>query len=246
MVDKLRQLREPAAIIVELVVLANIVVGGVRVAQVARDAGLLEGMRAVGGGFMGVASLLCLVLAVAACVAVEPPTPHAKAITTAGLVLAVVGAVVSLVFLVAGLFASQPGALGAALEAVGGLTDLALKGLAAYLLWYFLRALALRRPAARPLPVEPPAQTAATDDEPRQMPTWKTDQAAGMRWNTAAEAARGGHPVAADPDAALAELAPSPAAQRTGVQPVAQEALDGPPAKADPGLWRAPSQGPSE
>lgn len=242
MMDKLRAAREPVAVIVELALAANLVAGIINVVLGSRTAGWLESMRAVGGGFMGISSLLVLMLAVAACSLIAPVTAHSRHIAVAGFLLAAVGALLALVFLVAGLFASQPGALGAALEAIGGLTDLTIKALAAFCLLYLARI----SPNMQPPRLEKTSPPTEPGEEKRTMPTWGRDQAVGARWNTAAEAARGARPtsaadeVTAPNSVAVPELKPRPSSQVSGVQPVAPDALDGPPAQADPGLWKRP------
>ncbi|MHB1008941.1 MAG: hypothetical protein ACYC1E_06860 [Propionibacteriaceae bacterium] len=196
MIDRIKALREHATIVAIIVVLVGIAVTTGRIATDLRSYPLPQVLRGVSGLYGLVDALVLTVLALA-CVLVTPRTRHAEQLTLSAAILVWLGAVVGLVFLVVSLVGAGEGSLSQILESIGGLTDIALRALMGY-------ALVLgRRVAAAPdtPPVVPPSDATVAGAEPGPaegavadpgaLPAWHPDEAAGVVWRSAADAARG-------------------------------------------------------
>ncbi len=191
MIDRIKAFREPATIVAIVVVLVGIATTSGRIATDLRTYPLAQVLRGVTGLYGLVDALVLTVLALA-CVLVGPQTRHARQLTLAASLLLWLGAVVGLVFLVLSLLAAGEGSVSRILESIGGLTDIVLRGLMGYVLLLGRRvaegsgALPEAVPAT-PVPEvsEPPA------DEPSSRPIWQADEATGVVWRSASDAASG-------------------------------------------------------
>lgn len=189
MIDRIKGFREPATVIALVVVLAGIAITSGRIATGLQDFPLAQVLRGVSGLYGLVDALVLTVLALA-CVLVRPQTRHAIQVTLAAAALIWFGAIVGLVFLGVSLFAGGEGSIARVLESIGGLTDIALRVMMGYAL-VLARRVALEsanqpEAAAVPVPLEPPAP-----EDAGQRPTWQSDEATGVVWRSAADAASG-------------------------------------------------------
>jgi hypothetical protein len=189
-IDRIKSYREPATVVALVVVLLGIAITSGRIASGLQDLPLAQVLRGVSGLYGLVDALVLTVLALT-CVLVRPQTRHAVQVTLAAAALIWLGAVVGLVFLFVSLFAAGEGSVARVLESIGGLTDIALRVLMGYAL-VLSRRVALES-ASPATPVLEPAQPvpAAAPDDPARRPTWQSDQATGVVWRSAADAASG-------------------------------------------------------
>lgn len=235
--EHLKHYREHAATLVLVVVAINIVAAVGQVVVRSLHGPVTTAMLSQSWGFMGLASVILVALAAFACCLSDPPTKHARAIGLASAMLVTIGVVLQAVFLLVGLFASAT-LFASFLEAIGGITEVVLKGGVAYLLWHLV--------GRSPRPV-----TAGTLDQPVALPgavTTAAEQAVGARWDSAQAAAQGAqatwgggsgtwNPKAAPTQPAALEPAPTP--QRGAVVVSGDPAaLEGPAAKASSDLWK--------
>jgi hypothetical protein len=131
MIDRIKAFREPATIVAIIVVLVGIAATSGRIATDLHTYPLAQVLRGVSGLYGLVDALVLTVLALA-CVLVTPKTRHAEQLTLGAALLLWLGAVVGLVFLVVSLLAAGEGSWSRILESIGGLTDIALRGLMGY------------------------------------------------------------------------------------------------------------------
>lgn len=240
LLERVKQLREPVAVIVEIVVAINLILGILHVALPRDELRLTARMKAEGGLALGLISLLVLLAAVGACVLVLPTTKHARVLAFLGAGLAGVATVFALVNLIGGIVDGEQGWLGIALEALGGLLDVALKVMTAWLLFVMAR----RLPHLKEILVARPAQEIL---ESTAEPAWAPREAAGVRWNSAREAATAYMPPASSTSHSAStagslvpadSAAPASASQLPSAQPPTADVLSGPAAKASADLWR--------
>ncbi len=232
----LKRFREPAAWIGLAVIAINIAVSVLRMVQRAGESSLLNAMRSEGGSVMGIVALVFVLILVGACVLWPEPSKHAHIIAVVAAVIVIIGTVLTLANLVAGIMISR--GFGAFLEIIGGGTDLALKVVIAVLFMYFSRRL---QRGMTPLGTAAPDQQETVSTVPRS--------AAGARWGSAADALAGQQAQWGDqiPGAgwnrsgstAQAELTQAPAAPAKQTEVVQPAAAEGPAATASRGLWEA-------
>jgi len=191
MIDRIKAFREPATTVAILVVLLGIAVTSGRIASELHTFPLTQVLRGVIGLYGLVDGLVLTVLALS-CVLVTPKTRHAEQATMAAAVLLWLGAAAGLVFLVISLFAAGEGSVSRVLDSVGGLTDVALRGLMGYVL------LLARRVAVTPaasaegaLTTPAPDVEESPQDGPSGRPVWQPDEATGVVWRRASDAASG-------------------------------------------------------
>lgn len=191
MIDRVKAFREPAAFVAIVVVLVGIAVTSGRIATGLHSYPLAQVLQGVSGLYGLVEALVLTVLALS-CVLVAPTTRHAAQVVLAASLLVWLGALVGLGFLVVSLLAAGETSLSRVLESIGGLTDIALRVLMGYVL------LLARRVAVSPASdVETPPATPATpveaapEDAQSSRPIWEPDEATGVVWRSASEAARG-------------------------------------------------------
>lgn len=192
MIDTIRRFREGAAWLVLALVVGQIVFGIVRVIinLTTTDFTVGQSFQLVGVGVMGLTSALMVLAAVAVCAFLDPPSPNSALITKSAAILISVGTLLTLVFLVIGVTATAGGAIGVAVEMLGGLTDVALKTLVAGALWVLLRARrreSVGSPQAANTPSAQPSAPAVTSQQPVVPP----EAATGVVWKSAGDAARG-------------------------------------------------------
>jgi hypothetical protein len=193
MIDRIKAFREPATVVAIVVVLVGIAVTSGRIATDLHTYPLAQVLLGV-NGLYGLIDALVLTVLTLACVLVGPQTRHAPQFTLVAALLLWLGAVVGLVFLVVSLLAAGEGSWSRFLEAVGGLTDIALRGLMGYVLILAQRVatttVAASAPTSTVLPSGTPALEAPPEDSSRR-PTWQPDEATGVVWRSAADAASG-------------------------------------------------------
>lgn len=178
MIQYAKQLRSPAmvAVLIVLAVYAGLSVGqfvvlvggGAALAQAAQDAGSSS------------PSLVWVFLAVAlalTCLFIEPRTKRASALITAGAVVMTVIAVEALALWVFGLIG--PSSVGKVLGAVGGIMETLVKAACAVVLWR------LRPARGGASSGQPPAGGRGQD------PLWRAEEAVGLQWARAGDAASG-------------------------------------------------------
>lgn len=189
MIENLKRIREPLTWAVLAIVAANLVLGVVQVVlHMRQNPDIFAAFAEAGGSLLNVSLLIALVALVCTCFFITPATPHALLVTMVAAVVTTIGVLLTLISTVLGLVASV-NTVSAVLEIIGGLLDLALKALAAGVLWVLIRGVHAGRidtaAAAAPRNTEPlpPASTPAT--------TWQRDEAAGAVWRTAEDAATG-------------------------------------------------------
>lgn len=188
MIDRIKGFREPATIVALVVVLVGIAITSGRIASGLQDYPLPQVLRGVSGLYGLVDALVLTVLALS-CVLVRPQTRHAVQLSLAAAALVWLGAVVGLVFLGVSLFAGGGGSLARVLESIGGLTDIALRVMMGYAL-VLSRRVAAESAERSATPVLAPVEPAAVEIPGRQ-PTWQSDEATGVVWRSAADAASG-------------------------------------------------------
>ncbi len=188
MIDRVKSFREPATIIAIVVVLVGIAVTSGRIATGLQDFPLAQVLRGISGPYGLVDALVLTVLALS-CAVVRPVTRHAAQITLAASLLLWLGVLAGLAFLVISMFAAGEGSFSRVLESIGGLTDIALRVLMAYALVLARRVVAEPQPATAASVEEAPAQGVVED--PTRRPTWQSDEATGVVWRSAADAASG-------------------------------------------------------
>ena len=187
MIDRIKAFREPATIVAIVVVLVGIAITSARIATELRTYPLAEVLRGVSGLYGLVDALVLTVLALA-CVLVGPQTRHAAPLAFAASLLLWLGAAVGLVFLLISLLSAGEESWSRFLESIGGLTDIALRVLMGYVLVLARRvatgAVSTPTPSATPVPDAPEADSV-------RRPTWQPDEATGVVWRSAADAASG-------------------------------------------------------
>lgn len=196
MIDRIKALREHATVVAIIVVLVGIAVTTGRIATDLRTYPLPQVLRGVSGLYGLVDALVLTVLALA-CVLVSPPTRHAEQLTVSAAILLWLGAAVGLAFLVVSLVGTGEGSLSRILESIGGLTDIALRALMGYALVLGRRVAAA--PGTPPVAAASVATVAGPDPgpadgaraDPGALPAWHPDEAAGVVWRSAADAASG-------------------------------------------------------
>ncbi len=221
----LRRWRQPVAITLLVATAVRLLAGIVAVALLSSDEGygsfataaLFEGSRAAD------TLLLLATAAAAACCLLSPPTRSARTLGALALVETVAAILVALVF---GLMGLASEAVGRGIQFVQLLATLALPALAAVLLLSLLRsatgtsvARAEHDRAPAVAPGEQPGPTSATPPAlpPALPPGWQPEQATGMVWQTAGEAAAGAPPTGWPPPDQAAHPA---AGEAAGWQPI--------------------------
>lgn len=236
----LRRFRQPAAVIILVLIVANMAMSIWAMLRRMPNMSLLETMRFEAGATMSLVYIIMALLVIGSCILWEPATKHASALAWTAGFLVVLGTLIALANMVAGLMLSR-GVL-AFFEFVGGFTDVVIKAIAAFIFLYLARR--MRRTGTGSAA---PVQRETID------PVTPPEQASGARWGSAAaaasgaqaqwggQAAAGWNPRAAHQPAAVGpapEQAPPPAPEPVPeATTIHAGALDGPPAKASRDLW---------
>lgn len=186
MIDKLKRFREPAAIVALLVVLLECGTTIARFVIETRNTPLTTVMRGTTGLF-GLVDGMVLTALVLACVMVAPVTRRAKRLTFVSALVMAVGALTGVVLLVGALL-DPAGWFSRVLESLGGIADIVFKGLFAWLLWNGFRAVA---ESASQTSVPVVADHTLVPPDPSRTPVWSADQATGVVWSRAGDAASG-------------------------------------------------------
>lgn len=197
--DVLRRWRQPVAVILLVASGVRLLAGVLAVPVLASsDAwGSVATAALILGRYAADPLLLVATAAAAAWCLTSPPTAGARTIAAVAVVELLAAVLVSLVF---GLMGLTSDAVGRGIEFVQLLAALSVPALAAVLLLALLRAVPagstagasaepppeLAQPAVMPGPAPPP---------PALPPSWQPDQATGMVWQTAGEAAAGAPPT---------------------------------------------------
>ena len=197
--ENLRRWREPVAV-------ALLIASGVRLLAGIVAVPVLASTQAYGSfavsalfGAAGVADTVLLLAAAASAAAClfAPPTPHGRTIAAVAVIETVAAILVSLAFGLMGLTAD---AVGRGVEVVQLLAALVLPSVAVVLLLGLLRgvpvAVSAPIPGADPAAVPPPSTLPSTPEPAQPLPPslppgWQPEQATGMVWTTAGEAAAG-------------------------------------------------------
>lgn len=192
MIDRIKAFREPATIVAVVVVLVGIATTSGRIATDLRTYPLAVVLQGISGLYGLVDALVLTVLALA-CVLVGPQTRHARQLTLVASLLLWFGAAVGLVFLVVSLLAAGEGSLSRILESIGGLTDIALRALMGYVLLLGRRVAEGSAPTPGAAPATPaaPEVTEPPVQEATSRPIWQPDEATGVVWRSASDAASG-------------------------------------------------------
>lgn len=190
MIDRVKAFREPATMVAIVVVLVGIAVTSGRIATDLQTSPLAQVLRVVTGLYGLVDGLVLTVLALS-CVLVAPKTRHASQLTLGAAVLLWLGAASGLVFLVITL-AARESSLSRVLDSVGGLTDVALRGLMGYALLLAHRvAVAPEAPTEATRTTPAPGAAESPPEELASRPIWQPDEATGVVWRSASDAASG-------------------------------------------------------
>ena len=193
--ERVQRWREPAVVVVGVVVLVRLVLlAGAALSAVRTTGGITPEVVNLAGRQLGEPTLYVVLAALVLACHLRPATPHARTLTVLALVISALGLLLAIGLAVLG--APDPAAPRSGLE----LAD-RLAGAVVPLLAVVLLGLLATRP--RPAPAEQPALTesaaepaAAPEPEPpapdpELQPTWAPDVASGAAWTTAGEAASG-------------------------------------------------------
>lgn len=184
MIEKLKGRRELLAWILMGLIVLGMAVALWRLISSLWVMSVFAAFQVVGIAWLNIALALLLVLVVLSCSFVAPATPRAVPITRLATVLLVLGAALTLVSALMGMWASAMVA-GTVLDLVGGLLDTAVKAVMAAVLWSVLRGIRGGRLVAAPA-ADTPGSAPLADSVAAP-----ADPSAGTVWWTAADAAAG-------------------------------------------------------
>ncbi len=214
MIDKLKRFREPATVVALVVLLFECGATAFRFAVEARGTALTTVMRGTTGLF-GLVDAMVLTALALSCVMVVPVTRHAKQLTLVSAIVMAVGAVTGLLLL-AGALMDPAGWFSRFLESLGGFADIVFKALFAWLLWHGYRAVVESEAEAQVVPPVVAGHLPVPPD-PTRGPTWSADQATGVVWRRAGDAATGA--AAATYDTAGKGWTPAEVAELPAIRP---------------------------
>lgn len=252
MIDYAKRLRGPGLVAVLVVLVAYLVLAVVQfVILVNRGTALAMAAQLAGSATPSLIWVFVTLALALACVLVRPQVADGQRLVGAAAILVSLATALALVFWVLGLVDGLT--LGVALAAIGGLVETLAKGACALVLWR-LRGLGAeevgRLQAALP----------STGDDGGRLPVYGPQQAVGLQWSRAGDAASGAGAAAANgPTQTPAELEAAPEPEpvrkqlwsRGGISPEqlppvpASGAVPptGPPAPAEPILpWTTAAQ----
>ncbi|HVK44893.1 MAG TPA: hypothetical protein VM429_08310 [Micropruina sp.] len=211
MLENLKRIRQPVTWAVLVIIGASLVLGVVRLSILVfwDKTQVFAAFQEIGSSIMSLSLVIALVLLVCACLFVTPATPQAIRLAKLSAWMIGIGTALQLICLILGLAASA-NAFGLIMEILGGLLDIALKGVAAGVLWVLVRGVKSGRlDMASPVPeVEAPVQAPGT------VPVWRPEQATGTAWRSARQAASGARPDAGAVSDQSPESRPDPPAER--------------------------------
>lgn len=195
MIDYAKRLRAPALVAVVAVIGLLVVVSvGYFVVQLNGGQTLPAAARMAGATSPSLIWIFAAVALALGCALVAPMVPRAGRLVNAAAVVVGVATGVALVFWVIGLFGGL--SLGVTLGALGGLVETAFKAACAVVLWRLRRLIAADDQLAGLGPHAEPPSIAADVGQP---PVWSPEQAIGMQWSRAGDAATGAPAPAPEP-----------------------------------------------
>lgn len=219
MLENLARIREHVTIAVLVIICASLVLGIVRLALLVfwDRTQVFAAFADIGSSIMNLSLVIALVALVCTCLFIQPTTPRAITLAKVSAWVVGIGTLLQLISLGLGLAASA-NAFGLIMEILGGLLDIALKALAAGVLWVIVKGVNSGRLDLAPAVPE----VSASPETTKQQPVWRPDQATGTAWRSARDAASGARPDAgALPEIPAAETPPPPSERRW--QPRARE-----------------------
>jgi hypothetical protein len=243
--DALKRWRQPAAFVVLGALVARLGISIVGLVVLSGEEGFSSAPLAASPvAFLAMdnSGLLALALLVAAC-ALRDPTPQARPLAAASVVVSVLSMTLTLVLALVGLVVGWGGPVLDVLALLTSLVAPAVATVGLVLVWRHLASAgrAIRMGPDRSTPSLPPAPTPTPTEDPRSAPTWQPHEASGVVWHTAGAAASGAAASAwGDPDGTAgwnpvpgpAQLPPGP-----GSGPAALEWAPAPPAPAPTDPW---------
>lgn len=209
MLDNLKRIRQPVTWAVLVIICASQVLGIVRLTLLVfwEKTQVFAAFQEIGQSIMNLSLVIVLVALVCACLFIPPATTRAITLAKTSAWVVGIGTLLQLICLGLGLAASA-NAFGVIMEILGGLLDIALKAVAAGVLWVLVRGVKSGR-----LDMAPSAASASSAPEaPENAPVWRAEQATGTAWRSAREAASGARPdagaVADQPSTEAPAIAP--------------------------------------
>ncbi len=193
MLDKFKRIREPLTWVVLAGVAAGLVLGVVRLVLLLtwEKVPVFAAFQEIGMSLTNLALVIALIALICACLFMTPATPRATTLARLSAIVVGIGTLLQLVCMILGVAASA-NAFAVIMEILGGLLDVALKAVAAGVLWILHRGVDAGRLDLAPAP----AASALEPAKPTAAPVWQPDKATGTAWRTADEAAAGGVPTA--------------------------------------------------
>ena len=194
MIDYLKRLRSPALMAVLAVIGVLVLMSiGHFIVLLMRGTGIPGAARQAGATSPSLLWVFAAVALAVTCVLIRPVVTNAQKLVGAAAILVASAAAVSTIFWVVALFGGMT--LGVFLGALGGLIEIAAKAACAWVLWRMRGLGAAER--ARLESSNPPA-----GEPERESPVWNPQQATGLQWTRAGDAASGA-------DASITRGAPS-------------------------------------
>jgi len=222
MLENLGRIREPVTIAVLVIICASLVLGIVRLSILVfwEKTQVFAAFADIGSSIMNLSLVIVLVALVCTCLFIAPTTPRAVTLTKVSAWVVGIGTLLQLVCLGLGLgLAASANAFGLIMEILGGVLDIALKALAAGVLWVIVKGVKSGRLDLAPAVGE---ATAASEmgTTAKQQPVWRPEQATGTAWRSAREAASGARPDAgAQPETPAIETPHAPSERQWKPRP---------------------------
>lgn len=199
MIDYAKRMRSPALVAVLAVIGVFVLISiGHFALLVSSGLSLPAAAQMAGSASPSLVWIFSAVALALACVLVRPVLPTAQRLVSAAAVVVGVATVVAFAFWVIGIFGGL--SLGVVLGVLGGLVETAFKAACAMVLWR-LRGLGADAQARLE------SSTPSTGPDGGQPPVWHPEQAVGLQWSRAGDAATGGAAASAP---ALPQRPPEP------------------------------------
>ena len=140
MLDNLKRIRQPVTWLVLVIICASQVLGIVRLTLLVfwEKTQVFAAFQEIGQSIMNLSLVIVLVALVCACLFIPPATTRAITLAKTSAWVVGIGTLLQLICLGLGLAASA-NAFGVIMEILGGLLDIALKAVAAGVLWVLVR-----------------------------------------------------------------------------------------------------------
>ena len=189
MIDRVWRIREPLAVVAILVAVAASIGSVVRLADALGTESLTRALRGVSSLF-GLVEASILTATTLACVLLQPRTHHARAITGTATALLSIATLANVVMFV-GALADPGGSLSARIvESLGGVGVVVLTAAMAWVARLAFSAASVTE-ASAPAPESSGQVSPAPPVDPGREPVWQLDQAQGVVWRRAGDAAAG-------------------------------------------------------